>query len=155
MEAYAARLSLHAAGHRDASDIVKEITETSPKRANKIKKAYHSPKFRHMNIHPKKQISISLSLCLYVDGRFSKHSYTLMQQALVQEAVLTQNEEFLDQGLTLLSKWGCDGSSGHSNYSQRYNTGQEGKSDTSLFAVCLVPLRLQPTNGTYIIWNNH
>ncbi|GBP11503.1 hypothetical protein EVAR_102683_1 [Eumeta japonica] len=49
---------------------------------------------------------------------------------------------------------GCDGSSGHSNYSQRYSTGQESKSNTSLFAVCLVPLRLQTTNGTHIIWNN-
>ncbi|GBP65579.1 hypothetical protein EVAR_87555_1 [Eumeta japonica] len=49
---------------------------------------------------------------------------------------------------------GCDGSSGHSNYSQRYSTGEEGQPDTSLLAACPVPLRLHTTNGTRIIWNN-
>ncbi|GBP96488.1 hypothetical protein EVAR_70864_1 [Eumeta japonica] len=49
---------------------------------------------------------------------------------------------------------GCDGSSGHSNYSQRYSTGEEGQPDTSSLAACPVQLRLHTTNGTRIIWNN-
>ncbi|GBP65578.1 hypothetical protein EVAR_87554_1 [Eumeta japonica] len=58
--AYAARLSLHAAGHRDASGIVKEITETCPKRANKMKKAYHSPRVQAHEYPPEEALPLSM-----------------------------------------------------------------------------------------------
>lgn len=73
---------------------------------------------------------------------------------MVQENVLKQEASNLLQDLTMLYKWGCDGSGGHSTYKQRF-TGEEREtsSDAYLFATCLVPLRLQ-TNDHKILWNN-
>ena len=48
--------------------------------------------------------------------------------------------EALDSHLTLVAKWGCDGSSGHSKYKQ--NFGVEGCSDENLFLTSMVPLQI-------------
>lgn len=56
-----------------------------------------------------------------------------------------------DGDLTLLCKWGCDGSSGQSEYKQVFNT--KGISDANLFLITLVPIQLRTTNGN-IIWQN-
>lgn len=50
----------------------------------------------------------------------------------------------------LLSKWGCDGSSGHSTYKQRFEN--PNATDEFLFVYSLVPLRL--FDGETVIWQN-
>lgn len=56
----------------------------------------------------------------------------------------TLNEDCLknlgDCNLTLISKWGCDGSSGQKQYKQ---CNAENSSDSNLFMVSFVPLRLR------------
>lgn len=52
--------------------------------------------------------------------------------------------------LCLYSKWGFDGSSGHSSYKQAFH-GLEA-SDSAVFITCTVPVRL--TCGTKVIWQN-
>lgn len=196
--AYAARISLHAAGHRDAAGIIKDLTGLSLDKANEMKKVIHSTKLQPDKYTPNEALS------LYVDGRLSKYSYTLIQQeakkkmaniyppynvllrakkecypdkvtvtdttaevelqallnhtiqrlALVQEEVLSQNMEQLNQGLTLVLKWGCDGSSGHSNYKQSFEGEQQSMSDSSLISICLVPLQLKTNDGKLLLWNN-
>lgn len=68
-----------------------------------------------------------------------------MQQLIkCQEPVFEQfAEEINQEGLVLISKSGCDGSSGHVNYKQKF-TGECSleKTDSSLFSACLVPLQL-------------
>lgn len=78
---------------------------------------------------------------------------TVTRLVMVQEDVLIQEAESEDS-LTTIYKWGCDGSAGHSRYKQKFN-GEDRSvhSDEFLFAVCLVPLRLQTQNGK-ILWNN-
>lgn len=61
-------------------------------------------------------------------------------------------EEFNYTELTLIYKWGCDGSSGHSTYKQNFSSNDSRKTDEYLFAICLVPLQLKYDN--HIIWEN-
>lgn len=57
--------------------------------------------------------------------------------------------------LVLMSKWGCDGSSGQSQYKQILPGEQEGISDSHLFIASLVPLRLLVSNESQqILWQN-
>lgn len=52
--------------------------------------------------------------------------------------------------VTLYTKWGFDGSSGHSSYKQAYYDSE--CSDSSVFITCIVPLRL--VCGDKILWQN-
>lgn len=52
---------------------------------------------------------------------------------------------------TLISKWGCDGSTGHSAYKQRFENSED--TDEFLFVYSFVPLRLID-EGNNIIWQN-
>jgi len=58
-------------------------------------------------------------------------------------------EGMTDSHYTLTSKWGCDGSSGHSEYNQSL---QSGVSDKSLLLASIVPLSLRSTDREY--WRN-
>lgn len=51
---------------------------------------------------------------------------------------------------TLVSKWGCDGSSGHSTYKQKFEN--TNATDEFLFVYSFVPLRL--LDGETVIWQN-
>lgn len=52
--------------------------------------------------------------------------------------------------LTLICKWGCDGSSGHSNYKQKFENAED--TDEFLFVFSFVPIRLIDNND--VIWQN-
>ena len=56
----------------------------------------------------------------------------------------------------LILKWGCDGSSGHSEYKQKFS--DPANSDASVFLSSIVPLRLasfdSSTNDEVIVWKN-
>jgi len=70
--------------------------------------------------------------------------------------VKTLNSEHLekmDNNITLVYKWGCDGSSGHSEYKQNFS--RDGIKDSNLFLTTLVPLRLRnKDNKDLIYWQN-
>lgn len=216
--AHAAHLSLYASGQRDGSSIVKKVSENIPSTATAIKKAYSTP------VSSPKRYSPEEALALFIQGRFTKYSYTIMQTGaktrsapiypsypLILEAkkqcyptedsiIITETsaevrlQALLDHTsqrlvlylkqvlqtydisneLTLYCKWGCDGSSGHSNYKQRYvgngeqQSGSEddeengnlqqqdpdNPSDSALYSICLVPLQLKTIGDGRIIWHN-
>lgn len=52
---------------------------------------------------------------------------------------------------TLISKWGCDGSSGHSTYKQKFTNTDD--SDEYLFVFSFVPIQLRDDVGN-IVWQN-
>lgn len=56
--------------------------------------------------------------------------------------------------LKLFTKWGCDGSSGQSEYKQILPEENEQISDANLFIVSLVPLRLVDEETSTVIWQN-
>lgn len=60
------------------------------------------------------------------------------------------------ENLTLFVKWGCDGSSGHSEYKHKLD--ENDVSDASIFFTSLVPLQLvhrdSTTNKITIVWKN-
>lgn len=70
---FAARVSLLKSGRRDTAEMIKEVTDHSPARATKIKKTWKSPLKQPIKYTPEE------ALALYIDGKFSKHSYKLMQ----------------------------------------------------------------------------
>lgn len=56
-----------------------------------------------------------------------------------------------DSSFTLISKWGCDGSSGHSTYKQKFSSSDD--TDEFLFMFSFVPLQLRDESGN-IAWQN-
>ena len=57
------------------------------------------------------------------------------------------------KSLTLISKWGCDGSSGHSQYKQKFQ--KQGITDEYLFLISFVSLKLVSNDENQtIIWQN-
>lgn len=54
----------------------------------------------------------------------------------------------------LIVSYGCDGSSGHSNYKQKFTCNKDDPDDSNLFATTIVPLRLVTSDTNTILWNN-
>lgn len=73
----------------------------------------------------------------------------------VHRLVIAQSEVLntLSPGssFTLVSKWGCDGSSGHSTYKQKFTNSDD--TDEFLFVFSLVPLQLRDKSSN-IAWQN-
>lgn len=98
--------------------------------------------------------------CYPKDGiNVSDTSAEVSLQSLVDHTtrrLLKHLKEVLSQhiccNLTLSYKWGCDGSSGHSRYKQKFDNTYEEKTDEYLFAICLVPLQLKDDDK--LIWHN-
>lgn len=75
----------------------------------------------------------------------------------MQKDVLLSLQTNLCSKLILISKWGCDGNSGHSIYKQKSANNEKLLIDRNLFMTCLVPLQLfvHSDNGDKIIvWQN-
>ena len=66
----------------------------------------------------------------------------------VTEVLQVQEDDKLS--LTLICKWGFDGSSGHSPYKQKFCSDA---SDESMFCTTFVPLQVRTTNNS-VIWQN-
>ena len=81
--------------------------------------------------------------------------HTIERLAVVQQDVLKQSISGNDT-VHMIFKWGCDGSSGHSQYKQKFT--DDGSSDSDVFAMSMVPLQLYSVNvgGTKkkILWQN-
>lgn len=60
--------------------------------------------------------------------------------------------EVLPNQLQLISKWGCDGSSGHSEYHQKFN--DPNLNDKNIFLTSIVPLNLKCIDGSNDYWRN-
>ncbi|XP_030766971.1 uncharacterized protein LOC115890777 [Sitophilus oryzae] len=76
--------------------------------------------------------------------------HTVQRLLIVQESVIDSlSEEELNQ-LSLFTKWGFDGSSGHSSYKQAFH-GSEA-SDAAIFITSIVPIRL--VCKSKVIWQN-
>lgn len=58
------------------------------------------------------------------------------------------------QRLTLYCKWGCDGSSGQSEYKQPFPEESNIISDANLFITSLVPIKLVDEDTGYTVWQN-
>ncbi|XP_067616304.1 uncharacterized protein [Eurosta solidaginis] len=85
----------------------------------------------------------------------SEINFQALLNKIVERLVLAQNEVIssvlpTSSSFTLVTKWGCDGSSGHSTYKQRFENTES--TDEFLFVFSLVPLRL--FDGSKIIWQN-
>lgn len=187
---YATQMGLRSEGQSQASTLLKELTNASPERAGKYRKAYRR------SLEPPQLMSGDDALAVLVDAKLSRYQYDVIRtcapekfpsyktiqaakkhcypeemhitdtcgeialQALLDHTVtrllLTvepviqtlQNEEL--ETLCLLSKWGFDGSSGHSSYKQAFHG--PASSDSAVFMTCIVPIRL--LCGEKTIWQN-
>lgn len=79
--------------------------------------------------------------------------HTTRRILLVQEDVLRSylQADKQDTNFTLIASYGFDGSSGFTQYKQKFL--DESLTDTSMFATTLIPLRIVSSKGI-IIWNN-
>lgn len=70
------------------------------------------------------------------------HILTRLFETFEFDSNMNLDEVYKD--LNFLCKWGCDGSSGHSEYHQTFN--DKNITDSSVFLFSLVPLRLTGTS---------
>ncbi|KAK9710628.1 hypothetical protein QE152_g25910 [Popillia japonica] len=80
-------------------------------------------------------------------------NHTVSRLVESQRQVIESQKNFCN--LHLITKWGFDGSSGHSRYKQRLHSPSE--DDASVFITLLVPLRLisgDPEGHHVILWQN-
>ncbi|PZC70923.1 hypothetical protein B5X24_HaOG214604 [Helicoverpa armigera] len=106
-------------------------------------------------------VSKAKKMCLAEDIECTESYAVVGLQSLLDHTVkrifMTKTKEELSEmndTCTLDSKWGCDGSSGHSEYKQAFD--EEDISDENLFLTSLVPLRLTDAkNDTNVHWFNN
>lgn len=193
---FAAEMSVRASGQRDAANLIKEVTTTSPKRATRIKQTRTIECIR-------RPLSSDEALAYYVDSKSTSHSYKTTRKWMrktghlvlpsyyaLQKSKLAciPNKQFLSvtdiraeidlQAIlnltaarlvtvqsevlkslspiteyTLISKWGCDGSSGRSRYKQKF--AYQDSDDEYLFVYSFVPIKLYKLDeNEQCIWQN-
>lgn len=190
---FAAQMNLRSEGKSEASQVIKDITTTTPTRASKYKAAYQK------SVSSKSDCSMSGedALAVLIGGKLSRHQYDVVRTSApdrfpsykvvqgakkncypenikatetsvevplqdllnhtvhrllqsIEEVVATHIvDSELDQ-LCLFTKWGFDGSSGHSSYKQAF-CGTDA-TDSAVFITCMVPVRL--TCKKKLIWQN-
>lgn len=73
-----------------------------------------------------------------------------------ESTVLNMEDEILSN-LTLICKWGCDGTSGQSCYKQKFDNDDGTMTDSNIFFTSLVPLQLfssKEEGNKIIVWEN-
>lgn len=83
--------------------------------------------------------------------------HTVKRIINLRASVVVNLENEVLSNLTLICKWGCDGTSGQSAYKQKLSGNDGTSTDTNIFFTSLVPLRLLHTaedNKEIIIWQN-
>ena len=95
------------------------------------------------------EISASVELQALLD-------HTCSRIIMLQKGVVGSLHPQAARDLTLICKWGCDGSSGQSQYKQKFE--DEASSDANIFLTSLVPLQIVgsdvETNKNLIVWKN-
>lgn len=192
---HAAQTTLRQQGHRNASNMLKEITNT-PTLAGKYKKASQAQDCKEC-ITPLTPLQ---ALTMFVEADLTKRQYEIIRntnkalypcynrllqakqecyppkeclrvtstcaesslQSLLDNTVtrlsvyladvlITLNEERRNS-LSLICKWGCDGSQ-QSKYKQRFEDADD--SDANLFLSSFVPLRIIcGKDNKYVVWQN-
>ncbi|XP_076663948.1 uncharacterized protein LOC143370380 [Andrena cerasifolii] len=66
----------------------------------------------------------------------------------------TPTLELSNKQLVLITKWGCDGASGQSQYKQKIISGQD-FDDSSVFIASIVPLKLVNDENGDVLWQNN
>lgn len=125
----------------------KQTRKWSMKAGHQLFPSYHSLSKSKMSCRPSQEhISVTETRAdINLQGILDKTAERLVQaQSDVIRTVLPVSS------FTLISKWGCDGSSGHSTYKQKFE--DVTATDEFLFVFSFVPLRLY--NGHHIIWQN-
>jgi len=77
---------------------------------------------------------------------------------MVQRPVLQQVVEEGNSQFELIYKWGCDGSGGHSEYKQKFNSDDETTSDECIVLYSIVPLQLRfgiNKESLCMVWQNN
>lgn len=188
---HATCMKLKAEGQVKTSNVIKDMTSSSPNRASEYQKAY-----KEFSEQKQKLLSGEDALAVLVDAKLSREQYNVIRKnapekfpsykvvqaakklcypvditateigasvklqslldhtverlCLTIEPVLEHLQLKNNDSLTLISKWGFDGSSGHSSYKQAFC--DIDANDSSVFITCLVPIRL--TFGEIVIWQN-
>ncbi|XP_028146043.1 uncharacterized protein LOC126891809 [Diabrotica virgifera virgifera] len=116
--------------------------------------SYHKLREAKLRCYPRKEgqtVSESCAEILLQDLL----DHTVKRIVELQKPVLRSLSTELLKNLKLLLKWGCDGSTGHSQYKQLFSDNSFGDGD--LFLTSIVPLQLyaeQPGQDKIIVWQN-
>lgn len=126
----------------------KQTRKWSMKAGHQVFPSYYSVAKSKMACCPSEEhISVTDTRAeIKLQGILDKTAERLVEvQSDAIRSVLPDSSSF-----TLISKWGCDGSSGHSTYKQKFENTDA--TDEFLFVFSFVPIRLY--DGQNIIWQN-
>lgn len=121
------------------------IRMSAPEKFPSYKKVQAAKK----DCYPKREYITVTSTCAEVTLQ-ALLDHTAKRLILTLESVIESLKDEELEKLRLLSKWGFDGSSGHSSYKQAFH-GLEA-SDSAVFISCIVPMRL--VCGETVMWQN-
>lgn len=110
------------------------------------------PAYRHLRVSKQEAVPKD---CIITEESAEVKLQDLMDHT-VRRIIESKTEEEINdlpKNLTLISKWGCDGSSGQSAYKQIIKTDKEETiSDANMFMASVVPLRLKSETTEH--WKN-
>lgn len=113
------------------------------------------PEYRHI-LEEKKKCYPEPESCIEVTEMAATVRLQNLLDHTAKQIMATKSVEELQnhQGkeLVLISKWGMDGSSGHSQYKQGFQDNKDA-TDSSLFSIALVPINLADGNNNKV-WEN-
>lgn len=117
------------------------------------------PSYKHLarakkNCYPAHKIAVTETSAEIDFASLLEH--TLVRILHLQADVVDRFSEDQLKNLTFICKWGCDGSSGHSRYKQKFS--ETDVSDENVLFLALVPLQLiiknESSNDTSVLWKN-
>lgn len=97
-------------------------------------------------------LNITESTCQVPLQNLLNHTATRIIESLNSQTIATGMEN-----VEMLCKWGCDGSSGHAQYKQKFDQSSSiTVTDTDLFLFSLVPLQIRcaVNNNNIVLWQN-
>lgn len=72
---YATHMRLHASGNTDSANLMKEVTNTTPKRATRYKMTFN----KWEDISKRVQLSPEEALSMFVETQLTKHQYNIIR----------------------------------------------------------------------------
>ncbi|KAL4710844.1 hypothetical protein ACJJTC_016128 [Scirpophaga incertulas] len=129
----------------------KNMQQEAKERGFNLYPSYDSILKAKQNCHPSVEhitvtdISAKVKLQPLLD-----HTASRLCKDVLKEVFL--RSDIQDPNYTLIYKWGCDGSSGHSLYKQPFENPEN--TDEYMFIISMVPLRLIETGTKKLIWQN-
>ncbi|KAJ8875710.1 hypothetical protein PR048_023609 [Dryococelus australis] len=138
--ALAAQLSNRSSGKRNVAEIIKGATTSSPRSVERAKRSFEIAKGTGLGMKPMFRCEGNPKREMHVPTLHMDKFEKLRVSATLRYCFLQIPKERYSCKMT--HKWGCDGSSGHSGYKQKFSETHVRSTDSDVLMISVVPLQL-------------